>query len=250
MGSERLKRTIGYTLSRPAAYLIVGLVFVAVVVAIAGLWSAWVILGSVGAGVVLLGLLVLDSLTDPNLEPDVLLADIDPNQMRDPALRGKVRQALEYYRAVQRLAKKDTSGVLDSAHFELPQLEQAVRSIYQMALRLQEFRGDTLIPRDLATLEQQKTRRGHLTQDQEEQLGSLQRLTGLVQNAEKEIDAALADLGRSYAEMQAIKVTPELKGRAADAFKELEASSQRLADLAQGYDEVYRSHEPPTRQRK
>lgn len=240
MVSDRLKRIAGYSLSRPEAYIIVGLVFVAVVVAIFGRWPGWVILASIAGGVVLLALLFVDSLADPDVDRDASIADVEVGRVRDPALQAKVRRSLEYVRAAQKLARQETSGVLSTADDELPQLEQAARSIHQMSLRLQEFKADRLLQRDLVDLHQ-KSGRGQLTKDQEAQLGTLRRLDELVRNAELEIDSALAHLGRSYAEMQAIVVTPEFRGRAADALGELAASTQRLSELAAGYDEVYGS---------
>jgi len=239
MSGNRFNRIVGYALSRPEAYVIVGLVFTAVVVAIIGGWPAWVILASVGVGIVLLGLLVADSLTDPNVDRNAAIADVDAGQIHDAALRGKVRKALEYVRAAHKITRRDSTGVLDAADDELPQLEEAARSIYQMSLRLQEFRADRLLKRDFAELQQQRGKRGRLTKDQEEQWNTLLRLNDLVRTAEQEIDSALAHLGRSYAEMQAIKVTPEFRGRATEALDQLEASTKRLAELAQGYDEVY-----------
>lgn len=238
MAGDRLRRIAGYSLSRPEAYIIVGLVFVAVVVAILGRWPGWVILASVAGGVVLLALLFFDSLADPNVERDSSIGDVEVSRVRDPVLQGKVRRTLEYVRAAQELARRDTSGTLATADDELPQLEQAARSVYQMSLRLQEFKSDRLLQRDLADL-QQRSGRGQLNKDQKAQLATLQRLDELVHTAEQEIDSAVAHLGRSYAEMQAIKVTPEFRGRAADALSELAASSQRLSELAAGYDEVY-----------
>lgn len=241
----RLKRLAGYALSRVEAYLIVGLVFIAVVVAILGQWPDWVILASVGAGILMMGLLVVDSLSDPAVERGAAIVEVEVGRVRDRALRARVARAVEYVRAAHKLAG-DAGGALDAADDELPQMEAAARSIFQMSLRLQEFRGDRLIERDLADLrQQQKSRRGGLTTDQSAHLDALQRLHDLVQAAEKEIDAALAHLGRSYAEMQAIKVTPELHGRAADVFNELESSTRRLSELAQGYDEVFRGQTKP-----
>ena len=245
MRGERLNRIVGYALSRPSVYLVVALTFVAVVLAIIGQWPGWVILASVAGGAALLGLLVLDSLTDPHAEGDAVLADIDPGNVRDRALRTKVVQSVEYVRAAQKLTRLDPDGTLALADEELPQLERAVRSIFQMALRLQDFRADRLVARDLALLQGMRANKGDLTADQQEQLGALQRLAELVRTAEGEIDSALANLGRSYAELQAIKVTPEFRGRVADALQEWESSSKRLSDLARGYDEVYAHQSPP-----
>ncbi|MBI4317345.1 MAG: hypothetical protein HY675_02550 [Chloroflexi bacterium] len=239
MQHDRINRIVGYALTRREAYLIVGLVFVAVIVAIVGRWPGWVVLASVTAGVVLLGLLVVDSLADPDAERDAAIVDIDLGQVNDPELKARVRKALDYVRAAQRLARRDTDGTMDAADDELPQLEQAARSIYQMSLRLQEFRADRLLQQDLAELHKRRSGRGQLSPEQEAQLGTLERLGDLTHSAEREIEGALAQLGRSYAEMQAIKVTPEFRGRAADALGQLEASTKRLADLAEGYDEVY-----------
>lgn len=247
MQRDGFKRILWYALGRTEAYLIVGLVFVAVVVAIIGRWPGWVILAGVVMGVILLALLVVDSLSDPGAQREASIAGVDPGRIRDAALRAKVRRALDYIRASQKLARQDSSGVLDAADDELPQLEAAARSIYQMSLRLQDFRSDRLIPQDLASLGQEKSRRGHLDDDREAQLASLQRLDLVARSAEQEIDRALAHLGRSYAEMQAIRVTPELRGHAAATREELHASTKRLAELAQGYDEVYGRRSLPAR---
>ncbi len=244
MGRQRLGQTASYALSRPEAYIIVVAVFVAVVVALVGGWPGWVVLVSLAAGVAALGLLILDSLANPDVEGEVLIADIDVGEVSDPALRAKVIRALEYVRAARRLSQRDTSGVLDVANDELPQLEQAARSIYQMSRRLQEFRADRLVQRDLSDL-QKRSQRGQLTEDQKAHLDTLRRIDELARSAEQEIDSALAHLGRSYAEMQAIKSTPEFRGRAVDAFDELGASAKRLSELADGYDEVYSRRTQP-----
>ena len=247
MRRDRVNRIVGYTLSRVEAYLIVGLVFAAVVVAIVGRWPGWVIAASVIAGVVLLGLLIVDSLSDPNVARDASTADVDLGRIGDQVLRAKVRRALDYVRAAHKLARRDTSGVLDAADDELPQMEQAARSIYQMSLRLQEFGADRLLQQDLADLQQRESRQDPLTRDQQAQLRSLRRLDELVRKAEQEIDSSLAHLGQSYAEMQAIKVTPEIQGRAVESLDQLEASTKRLSEMAEGYDKVYGGRRQPER---
>jgi hypothetical protein len=225
-------------LTRAEAYLVVVLVFVAVIVAIIGNWPWITIVVSLGAGVLLLALLILDSLANPDVDREASIADIDVRQVRDPDLKSKVLKALQYVRAIQRLSKRNVAA-LDAADDELPQLEQSVRSIYQMSLRLQEFRSDDLLQRDLADLERHRRDRGELDKDREAYLNTLTRLNQMVRAADQEIDSALAHLGRSYAEMQAIKVTPEFRGGTADTLNQLKSSTLRLAELAQGYDEVY-----------
>ncbi|GEM_PF-2087109 len=241
MRSERVNRILSYALSRREAYLTVLLTFVAVVIAIVGGWPVWVIGGCVAAGALLLGLLVADAVADPGVEQEAAFAGVEVSRIRDKRLRSKLERAIEYVRAAQKLARQDRSGALDSADDELPQMEQAVRSMYEMGLRLQEYRGDSLIRRDLADLQRTGARPDRLTGDQRAQLESLKRLEELVRTAEGEIDGALADLGRSYAEMQAIRVTPGLRGQAAESLGQLTASTQRLSDLAVGYDEAYGS---------
>ncbi len=238
MASERAKRIAAYTLSRWEAYLIVIVVFAAVLAAIIGGWPTWVVLASLGTGAVLLVLLVLDSLSDPSVERDASIADVEPGRIRDRDLRAKLQRALEYVRAAHQLARR-RDLTLGGAEDELPQLEQAARAIYQLCLRLQDYRSDRIVQRDLADLASRQARRGGLSEDEQQQLATLRRLDELVRSSAQEIDNALADLGRSYAEMRAIEATPELRGRQADALRQLDDSTRRLSDLAAGYDEVF-----------
>ncbi len=239
MGWERLGRIAGYTLSRREAYLIVLVTFVAVMVAILGRWPAWVIGASVAGGAVLMALLVIDSLSDPLVEQEASLAGIDLGRIGDRGLRTSVAKAVEYVRGVHNLVREDREDVLTSADDELPQMEEAARSIYEMALRVQEFRADRLIQRDLRDLRYERSRSSTMSESRQDQLDSLEKLDGLVADAEREIDAALAHLGQSYAEIKAIEVTPEIKGRSFETLKELKQSTQRLSDLAAGYDEAF-----------
>ncbi|MDO8688601.1 MAG: hypothetical protein Q7R39_01065 [Dehalococcoidia bacterium] len=245
METDRFKRIAGYALTRPEAYVIVVLVFLVAIVDILGGWPGWIIAASLVAGAALLGLLVLDSLSDPNSEREASIADVEAGKVRDPALRNKILRALEYVRAAQKLAKADAGDTLGSARGELPQLEQAVRSMFQMAIRLQDFQSDRIVQRDLADL-RRKSEQGSLTDEQKDQLDTLNRLDELVRSADREVDGALAVLGRSYAEMQTIRATPELRGQAAaGALEELDASSKRLSELAEGYDQVFGSRVQP-----
>ncbi len=238
MQIDRFKRIAGYALTRPEAYIIVVLVFLLALVDIFGGWPGWVILAGIVAGAVLLGLLIVDSLNDPDSEREASIADVDAGRVRDPALRNKVLRALEYVRAAQKLAREDTKDTLSLVRDELPQLEQAARSMFQMAIRLQDFQADRIVQRDLVDL-RRRSEQGKLTGEQRDQLDTLNRLDDLVRNADREIDGALSVLGRSYAEMQTIKATPELRGQAAAALEELDASSKRLSELADGYDQVF-----------
>ncbi len=244
MSQSKLSRGIAYALGRTEAYIIVVIVFLAVVVAIVGGWPGWIIPASIVTGAVLLVLLVWDSLSDPNTERQSSIADINPGQVRDQKARAKVRKALEYVRGIQRMVANDQEGLLGIAKEELPQLEQAARLIYQMCLRLQEFYADPIIRQDLARLEELQARRKSLPPGQAAHLEALVQLHNLVQSAEQQVDSVLAHLGRSYAEMQSIKVTPEFRGRAQAALEQLRDSAQRLSDLADGYDEAYSSRSP------
>ncbi|MDP2662740.1 MAG: hypothetical protein Q8R28_18650 [Dehalococcoidia bacterium] len=244
MEIDRFKRIAGYALTRPEAYIIVVLVFLVALVDILGGWPGWIIAAGIVAGAALLGLLILDSLSDPNSEREASIADVEAGRVRDPALRNKVLRALEYVRAAQKLAKAGAGDTLGSVRDELPQLEQAARSMFQMAIRLQDFQSDRILQRDLADL-RKESEQGRLTDEQKDQLDSLNRLDELVRSADQEVDGALSVLGRSYAEMQTIRATPELRGQAAAALEELDASSRRLSELAEGYDQVFGSRVQP-----
>ncbi len=247
MRGDRINRIVSYALNRPAAYAIVLMVFVASMIAILGHWPLWVVGASIAAGAVLLGLLVADSLSDPVVEQEASLADIDLSLIRDKALKASVVRAIEYVKGAQAQVRDDREGVLASAGDELPEMEHAVRSIFQMALRVQDFRNDALVQRDLGEARQGRSNSRHfaLSQSRQEWFSSLEKLEGLVGTAEQEIDEALAHLGQSYVEMKAIKVTPEIKGRTIDALKDLNESTERLSDLARSYDEAFSQRAQP-----
>jgi hypothetical protein len=236
---DRLNRMVGYALNRREAYLIVLVTFAAVIVAIVGRWPLWVVGASVVVGALLLALLVIDSLSDPDVEQEASLAGLELDRVIDKGLRSSVKKAMEYVCGAQQLVRRDREGLLTSAGDELPQMEEATRSIFQMALRVQEYRSDALIQRDLAELRATAGRSRTVSDSRQEQLASLEKLDSLIRSAEQEIDAALAHLGQSYAEIKAIKVTPELQGQSIAALEGLNESARRLSDLAQGYDEVF-----------
>jgi hypothetical protein len=237
--TDRLNRIVGYALSRHEAYLIVLVTFVAVMVSILRGWPVWVVAACLVGGVVLMVLLVADSLADPAVEQEASMADLEVGRVTDKALRASVLKAMEYVRGVHQLVRRDREGLLTSARDELPQMEQAVRSLYQMALRVQEYRADTLIQRDLADLRAEASRTRNVSSSRQEQLASLEKLESLIRSAEQEIQAAVAQLGQSYAEIKAISVTPELRGQSIAALEDLHQSTERLSDLAHGYDEVF-----------
>lgn len=234
---SRLKRLILYSLNRPLvlfsiALLILGSGLGIFVFAL----SPWVIAAWI---VVCLGLFlatVIDTLSDPEKERDAALADVDPGNIRDRTLRDKVRQAVRYVRSARKVIGEAKAGQLDSAAGDLPALEAATRSIFQVAGRLERYRSDQILRNDLANLGQKGKR---LTDSQKRYLETLNKLESLMREASEGIDNALAEMGQSYASMQAILVKPEFWGGAADSFERVREVTRRLDDISTSFDEVY-----------
>ncbi|MBI2863177.1 MAG: hypothetical protein HYX94_01260 [Chloroflexi bacterium] len=235
--SSRLGRLILYSLNRPLALVAIGLL-----IGGAGLGSlvlglaSWMVAAWVLVCAGLFVATVVDTLADPERERDAALADVDPDDLRDRALRDKVYQALRYVKSARKLIAEAKGGVLDSAAADLPDMESAARSIFQVAGRLQRYGGDPILRNDLANLKQKGPR---LTESQKSYLETLNKLESLMKEASDQIDSALAEMGQSYASMQAILVKPEFLGTAADSFDRVREVTRRLDDISTSFDEVY-----------
>lgn len=179
---------------------------------------------------------VLDTLSDPEKERDAALADVDPDQLRDRALRDRVYQALRYMKSARKLIGEAKSGQLDSAAAELPDMEATTRSIFQVAGRLEKYGDDQILRNDLSSL---KAKGNRLTESQKGYLETLTKLDYLMKEAANQIDSALAEMGQSYASMQAILVKPEFFGAAAESFDRVREVTRRLDDISTSFDEVY-----------
>lgn len=195
-----------------------------------------------GFGVVGTAAMVVVSFRDAESVDEALITRADLDELRDPKLREKVVRAANYQRAIRRAVRQTDAEELRTA-LDLITREVAdpVGLIFNLAKRLEAYRQDSLLHDDLRRL---VAARRDLSEAEQGQLATLEKLQRLMNEAAGAIDAALAQLGTSYSAVQLARAGGALKSATAQqALDDLRAQSAQLRDLTTSLDEVYAQRE-------
>ncbi|HUP80086.1 MAG TPA: hypothetical protein VM260_16145, partial [Pirellula sp.] len=108
----------------------------------------WPLIGVIGVVA-----LVYSSLIDAETNARVLLnqfqEQFNPGTIKDKALRQQVENGLEYQRRIEMQVRKQRSGLIrDKLEETANQLTDWLSNIYQLAVRLDAYRGDDLLLRE------------------------------------------------------------------------------------------------------
>ena len=117
----------------------------------------WLLIGLIG-----LGAIVYSSLTDAETNARVLLKlfqeQFDPREINDKELRQSIENALEYQRRIEVLIRRQRPGVMrDRLEDTANQISQWIANIYQLALRLDAYRADDLLARNVRRCRQRSS---------------------------------------------------------------------------------------------
>ncbi|MCL6649192.1 MAG: hypothetical protein K6U89_12745 [Chloroflexi bacterium] len=196
---------------------------------------AWLLLGISGV----VGIVVL-TFRDPDAMAEALRPPRALTQLRTPALREAVRRAEAYQTALRRAVATITRPEL-RASLELitARFGDAPALVLALGQTIERFQSDPLIQADLARLRGEQ-RRGQLSPAEQEHLENLEQLAAMVREAQAKIEAMLAQLGSSYAEVQTISAAGEIRGgRIEQALAEVADRAQELRQLSAALEEVY-----------
>ncbi len=213
----------------------------------------WLIFGAV-AEALYLGATVSDPRAAQRAVDAMLTEHYDPDDIRNPRARERLRRALEYRRLIAEAARRHSGAMRVSLEATASEINDWVALIYTLARRLDEFeensvlaRDRRLVPHDLTNLrrrlrtEQSPAVRAELEeaiQAKELQLANLRALEERVKRAEIQLDQTLSALGTVYAQVQVIDSRGADRARTERLQEDIHEEVSSLADLIAAIDEV------------
>jgi len=218
-------------------------------------WWGWVILGLLAEAFIIYTS-VTDARTGERVVAEMLRERYDPNTIKTPAYREKVRQALEYRQGIEGIITGTAPGVLRDHLFDSTAgIADWIGHIYNIAQRLDAYARDELLHRDLKQMpnslaqlkkalagEQDAAVRQQIEatlQAKNAQYANLQALENRMQQAEFRLEETLTSLGTVYSQFQLIRAQ-KLGGAGARGLSEsIREQVRGLQDIITSMDEVY-----------
>jgi hypothetical protein len=218
-------------------------------------WFIWPILGVIGEAVV-----VSSSLTDKAEQQKIIESlyreEINWSDIRDRALREKLSEAEQYRQRIQQVVEQQRSGVLrDRLKATTAQVYDWIVNMVTLARRIDKFRSDPIIQRDLRTVPEEIRRlEGRLNLERDprvreqmqatlvssrEQGDSLRELKGRMDRADLQLDHSLASLGTVYSQMLLIGSKDVDSDRTERLRDDIRDQVLALHDITETLNEVY-----------
>ncbi len=218
-------------------------------------WWLWPIVGVVGEAAI-----IWSSLTDKNEQQKVVESlfreKYNVNGIRDRSLRGKLAEAEQYRLRIQQVVDQQRTGILrDRMKSTTAQVYDWVANMVALARRLDTFRMDPLIRRDLDTVPKEikqlearlnLERDGRVRQQMTTTLESTRRqhetlleLSGRMQRADLQLDHSLSALGTVYSQLLLIGSKDVDSDRADRLRDDIRGEVLALQDLVESLNEVY-----------
>jgi hypothetical protein len=218
-------------------------------------WWFWLIGGALAEGAI-----IYTSLTDPEfgrrVVADMLRQEFDPSDVQEPRYRDYLDKALEYRRRIEEGVIQRRRGVLRD-HFQetARQIDEWIRSIYEIAHRLDQYGQDDLIHRDIKTVpvsiknlqkqlanEDDRRVRAQLEETlraKQTQWANLEQLENSRQRAELQLEHTLTAMGTIYSQLLLVGAKDVDSGRASRLREEVADEVHQLQDVLDSMDEVY-----------
>lgn len=223
-------------------------------------WPAWGWMMLAILGVVAVS---FTSLKNERANAQLLLRDFqgqfDLRLIKQVELRQDVEAALEYQRRIEaRVRQQHKSLLWDRPEDTANQLHDWILNIYQLALRLDAYRRDTLIaresesvPKELQSLRLRRQKETNesfqkefdrLIESKRQQLEAIQALETRMKQAELQLAQSLAALATINSQVQLIEAQDADSGRSQRITTDIQEQVNRLNDLVSSINEVYDYH--------
>jgi len=260
---EEMRGRAWQTILSTAFFSVESAVIIALSIALFGLgfqpfewWRAgyWLIFGLV-AEALYLGVTVTDPKAAQRAVDAMLSERFDPDDVRNPLARERLKRALEYRRLIEEVARRHAGAMRTSIEATASEINAWIEQIYTLAQRMDTFeenevinRDRRMVPYDLQNLrrrlesEQSPSVRTELEdaiQIKETQLDNLRSLENSVKRADIQLDHTLAALGTVYAQVQLIDTKGEVdSSRTQRLQSEIHDEVASLQDMISAIDEV------------
>jgi hypothetical protein len=218
-------------------------------------WWFWLVGGALAEAAIL-----YTSLTDPEfgrqVVADMLRQEFDVEALQDERYRGYLDKALEYRERIAEAVTRRRAGVLRD-HFQevARQVNEWIRSIYEISLRMERYEQDDLIHRDIKAVPARIDKlRQQLQQEddprvraqleetlraKEVQLANLNQLQNGMQRAELQLESTLTAMGTIYSQLLLVGAKDVDSSRAKRLREEVAGEVSQLQDVLDSMDEVY-----------
>ncbi len=218
-------------------------------------WWTWPLIGIVGEAAI-----IWSSLTDKAEQQKVVEALFREKYsiagIRDRELNAKLKEAEQYRQRIQAVVEQQRSGLLrDRMKSTTAQVYDWIANMVELARRLDNFRGDPVIKRDLETvpkeiaqLEARLNREPNprvreqiaaTLESSRRQYAALQELRSRMQRADLQLDHSLAALGTVYSQLLLIGSKDVDSDRAQRLHEDIRGEVLALQDLVDSLNEVY-----------
>lgn len=220
----------------------------------------WPRFGWLLLGLVALFVIIYSSLTDAEANAEILLKvfqeQFNPRQINDKDLRSKIENALEYQRRIESQVRQQSSGLIkDRLNDTAGQITAWLSNIYELALRIDQYRRDDLLERERASVPREldqllAQRRNEKNPKVQEQLDnvitgkrnhwqSIRELDARMKEAALQLDQSLTALATIYSQVQLIDAQSIGSGRAERLHQDIREQVARLNDLVTSINDVY-----------
>ncbi len=188
---------------------------------------------------------------------DMFKADFKPANIQNRQLKDKVDKALEYWTLIDDAIHKVPRGVLrDRLLSTTREVTHWLQAVYNLAERVDKFYLNKVIEQDLRSVPlaiknyQQKLReedspevRRQLERtiaDKQRQMEILQSLQDNMEKATYQLDSTISSLGTIYSQLLLVGSKDEEGSRVNRLQEEISEQVNRLEDLTEAMDDVYR----------
>ncbi|MBC7254715.1 MAG: hypothetical protein H5T66_01235 [Chloroflexi bacterium] len=232
-------------------------------------WRGWYWLALGGIAWVLI---VITSITDEASAQAALMQMLSeaprPPRLRSPHYREKVEQALEYRQKIEQALFGMRAGILrDYLLQTMVDLSEWLRMIYTLAERLDVYEHDEILQRDRAAVEEAisalqrqlraapdaatRARIESLLAARREQQESLNKLQGLMAQAQFRLEETLSALGTAYSQFLMIGAQKAESTAHQELAQRMQAQVQELEDILTSMQQVYdASHSPRSAEKR
>jgi hypothetical protein len=219
---------------------------------------AWSLLGLAGVAVIF-----FSSLTNMRANMQLLLSEFqgqfDLEQIKTEELRHNVETALEYQRRIEASVRRQNGSPLwDRPEDTADQLNGWIENIYQLALRVDSYRRDSLlkqeqtaVPKEIGALKSRRKREispafqqelDRAIETKQKQQDAMLSLDGRMKQAELQLTQSLAALATIDSQVQLIEVQDVDSGKSEHIQADIREQVNRLNDLMLSINEVYDYH--------